>query len=41
MTDHQEVEWQFDANDLNAIERWLLARPSDSGVAVSASSTDH
>jgi CHAD domain-containing protein len=41
MTEHQEVEWQFDANDLNAIERWLLARPSDSGVAVSPSSTDN
>ena len=41
MTDHQEVEWQFDANDLSTIEQWLLARPSDSGVTVSPSSTDH
>ncbi|MBI5081908.1 MAG: CHAD domain-containing protein [Chloroflexi bacterium] len=41
MTDHQEVEWQFDANDLKAIERWLLARASDSGVTVSPSSTDN
>ncbi len=41
MADHQEVEWQFDAGDLNAIERWLLARSSDSGVTVSPSSTDH
>jgi len=41
MADHQEVEWQFDASDLNAIETWLLACPLDSGVAVSPSSTDH
>ena len=41
MTEHQEVEWQFDANDLNAIERWLLAHPIDSGVAVSPSSTNN
>jgi triphosphatase len=32
--DHQEIEWQFDATDLESVERWLEENPSDSGLAV-------
>ncbi|MCL4507235.1 MAG: CHAD domain-containing protein [Chloroflexi bacterium] len=31
-TDHQEVEWQYDADDIGAVARWLQARPPDSDV---------
>ena len=33
-TDHQEIEWQFDAPDLDAIEAWLRAVPETSGWRV-------
>jgi triphosphatase len=32
--DHQEIEWQFDATDLESLERWLEENPSVSGLAV-------
>jgi len=32
--DHQEVEWQFDADDLGSVEDWLEERPSASGFAI-------
>jgi triphosphatase len=32
--DHQEIEWQFDATDLESVERWLEENPSVSGLAV-------
>ena len=31
-TDHQEVEWQFDAGDLAAVARWLREQPADAAV---------
>lgn len=34
MPDHQEVEWQFEAPDLNFVESWLGEHPSASGLAV-------
>lgn len=34
MVDHQEIEWQFEAADLGAVESWLEERPSVSGMAV-------
>ncbi len=36
--DHLEVEWQFDADDLGAVEGWLEAR-STSGITASPAST--
>jgi len=33
-TDQQEVEWQFDAHDLDAVEAWLRALPSETGWRV-------
>src|SRR3712207_8958969 len=32
--DHQEVEWQFDAGDLDSVENWLNERSSSSGFAI-------
>ncbi len=32
--DHQEVEWQFEAADLDLVEDWLGEHPSASGLAV-------
>ena len=32
--DHQEVEWQFDADDLGLVEDWLKEHPSASGFAI-------
>jgi CHAD domain-containing protein len=32
--DHVETEWQFDAPDLAAVERWLRAAPAADGVIV-------
>lgn len=32
--DHQEVEWQFDAADLESVEGWLEENPSVSGLRV-------
>jgi triphosphatase len=32
--DHQEVEWQFDADDLAPVEDWLREHPSASGFAI-------
>ena len=32
--DHQEVEWQFEAADLDLVENWLDEHPSASGLAV-------
>jgi triphosphatase len=32
--DHQEVEWQFEAADLDLVENWLEEHPSTSGLAV-------
>ena len=32
--DHQEVEWQFDADDLGPVEDWLKEHPSASGFAI-------
>ncbi len=37
--DHQEVEWQFDAPDLGAVERWLGACGDGSPVRVSPGPT--
>ena len=34
-----EVEWQFDADDLDAVEGWLAEDHLDSGLAVSSAST--
>lgn len=33
-TDHQEVEWQFDVDQLEPVEGWLGQRSSGSGVVV-------
>lgn len=33
-TDHQEVEWQFDADDLGRVEGWLGDAPAGSGVVL-------
>ena len=38
-TDHQEVEWQFEAADLEEIEGWLREYDSRSGLSVSPVST--
>ncbi len=32
--DHQEIEWQFEAADLESVEDWLQKHPSTSGLAV-------
>ncbi len=32
--DHQEIEWQFEAADLEPVESWLEEHPSDSGLAL-------
>jgi len=32
--DHKEVEWQFEAADLDLVENWLAEHPSASGLAV-------
>jgi inorganic triphosphatase YgiF len=32
--DHQEIEWQFDAPDLEPVESWLEEHPSASGLSV-------
>src|SRR3712207_7936934 len=32
--DHQEVEWQFDVDDLAPVEDWLKEHPSASGFAI-------
>lgn len=34
MVDHQEIEWQFEAADLEPVESWLEGHPSVSGLAV-------
>ncbi len=39
-TDHQEVEWQFDADDLGRVEGWLVDAPVGSGVLVGPGSDD-
>src|SRR3712207_6905174 len=37
--DHQEVEWQFDADDLGPVEDWLKEHPSASGFAIHPEAT--
>jgi triphosphatase len=32
--DHQEIEWQFEAADLELVESWLVEHPSACGLAV-------
>jgi CHAD domain-containing protein len=32
--DHQEIEWQLEADDLESVESWLEEHPSASGLAV-------
>lgn len=39
-TDHQEVEWQFDADDLGRVEGWLVDAPVGSGLLVGPGSDD-
>jgi triphosphatase len=34
IVDHQEIEWQFDAADLEPVEIWLKEHPSTSGLTV-------
>lgn len=38
-SDHQEVEWQFDASDLGSISRWLDGRDSGKEPSVKAGGT--
>ena len=38
--DHQEVEWQFDADDLGRVEGWLEEVPAELGVVVGPGSPD-
>src|SRR5215210_756427 len=39
-TDHQEIEWQFDAGDLESVEDWLgQHEPGFSGLVVAPEST--
>jgi triphosphatase len=38
-TDQQEIEWQFDAVDIDAVERWLLEHTAREGVTASQSDT--
>jgi triphosphatase len=37
--DHHEIEWQFDAPDLELVERWLEEHPSASGLTVVSGAT--
>ena len=37
--DHQEIEWQFEAPDLELVEKWLVKHPTTSGLAVAAGMT--
>ncbi len=37
--DHQEIEWQFEAPDLEPVENWLQKHPSISGLAVAPGAT--
>lgn len=37
-TDHREIEWQFDADDIRAVADWLIAYPQDSAVNVTQQS---
>lgn len=39
-TDHQEVEWQFDADDLESVEVWLGEASAVSGVVLGTVSSD-
>lgn len=39
-TDHQEVEWQFDADDLGIVEGWLAEASAGSGVVLGTASSD-
>ena len=40
MTDHQEIEWQFDADDLRPVEDWLgRFDPGSSGLVVAPETT--
>lgn len=39
-TDHEEVEWQFDADDLGRVEDWLAGTAVDFGVVVGSGSVD-
>jgi hypothetical protein len=40
VTDHQEIEWQFDAGELESIEGWLDQHDSgSSGLVVAPEST--
>lgn len=39
-TDHQEVEWQFDADDLGRVEGWLGEVSAGSGVVLGPVSSD-
>ena len=32
--DHEEIEWQLDAVDLELVENWLQQHPSAAGVAI-------
>jgi triphosphatase len=34
MLDHEEIEWQLDADELALVEKWLEEQPSAAGVAV-------
>ena len=36
--DHREVEWQLDADDLDAVDRWVRARPADATPRAEAGS---
>jgi hypothetical protein len=38
--DHQEIEWQFAATDLEPVESWLEEHPSASGLAVVPRATE-
>jgi triphosphatase len=38
-TDHQEVEWQFDVNELEPVEGWLGQHSSGSGIVVAPEDT--
>ncbi|HEX2181795.1 MAG TPA: CHAD domain-containing protein [Rubrobacteraceae bacterium] len=37
--DHQEIEWQFDATDLESVEGWLEERPFAYGLRVAPAET--
>jgi inorganic triphosphatase YgiF len=40
MLDHQEIEWQFEAADLEPVESWLNEHPSASGLTVAPGATE-